>query len=67
VLGVSGYRYKKDLKAAVGQKLNYVETSWFGNEFEPNGRNTVVGPCAYTMRNWYAIVTCKDGVIVKVE
>jgi len=66
-MGVYGYKFKKDLKNAVGKPLQYVETSIFGNEFKPNGKNTVVGPCAYTDRRWSATVECKDGIIVKVS
>ena len=60
------YPTKKALKAAIGQELDYIETSLFGEEFRPNGSNTVVGPDPYTSRKWYAVVVCKDGVIVKV-
>lgn len=66
MLGVSGYSKKKDLKASVGSPLQVVETSMFGPEFNPNGKNTVVGPCAHTKRDWYATVVCDNGVIVKV-
>lgn len=61
------YPTKKALKAAVGQPLEYIETSLFGEEFKPNGRNTVVGPDPYRKRSWYATVDCKDGIIVKVS
>jgi len=70
MLGTRGYKYKNDLKQSIGKSLNYVETSMFGLdglEFKPNGDNTVVGPDAYKTRNWYAVVTCKDGKIVKVK
>lgn len=66
MMGAS-YATKKDLKAAIGQKLEYVETSLFGAEFKPNGELTVVGPCAHTNRKWYANVTMKDGKILKVK
>jgi hypothetical protein len=67
MMGVSGYKHKKDLKAAVGQKLRYVETSLHGPEFKENGTFCVVGPDAYTARNWFAEVTMQDGVIAKVR
>ena len=67
MLGVSGYSKKKDLKAALGSPLQFVETSLFGPEFKPDGQNTVVGPDAYQKREWYAQVTCKDGIIIKVK
>lgn len=66
-LGASGYKTKKDLKAAVGNPLNYVETSMFGHEYKENGDVNVVGPCAFTKRTWYATVTMKDGKIAKVS
>jgi hypothetical protein len=66
MMGAS-YSTKKDLKAHVGQPLRFVETSIFGNEYTPNGKFCVVGPCAYTNRKWYAEVTMGDGRIIKVK
>lgn len=66
-MGVYGYKTKKSLKESVGQPLRVVETSMFGREFKPDGDNTVVGPDAYNKRDWFATVTCKDGIIVKVR
>lgn len=65
MMGAS-YKSKKDLKAATGQPLRYVETSAFGPEFKENGKFTVVGPSPYE-RKWYAEVTMQDGKIVKVS
>jgi len=65
-LAAAGYRYKKDLKAAVGQPLSYQETSMFGAEYKANGDFVVVGPSAYE-RKWFARVWMKDGLIEKVE
>ena len=65
MIAASGYQTKRELKGAVGELLGYQETSMFGAEFEPNGRNTLVGPSAYE-RKWYATVTCEGGRIVKV-
>jgi hypothetical protein len=64
MMGAS-YKTKKDLKAAVGQSLRYVETSMFGEEYKPNGQFCVVGPSPY-VRKWYATVTMSDGKIAKV-
>ncbi len=63
----ASYKHKKDLKASVGQPLRYVETSFFGEEYNPNGKFPVVGPCARTNRKWYAEVTMRDGKIHKVS
>ncbi len=40
----ASYKTKKDLKAAIGKSLRYVETSIFGDEYKPNGTFCVVGP-----------------------
>ena len=32
------YASKKDLKASVGQRLKYIETSIFGNEYVSTGK-----------------------------
>ena len=66
MMGVYGYKTKKQLKESVGQRLRYVETSLFGNEYKGDGEYTVVGPDAYRDRRFYATVTTKDGLIVKV-
>jgi hypothetical protein len=62
----ANYKTKKDLKAAVGQSLDYIETSMFGPEFKENGSFCVVGPSPY-VRKWYAEITMKDGKIAKVK
>jgi cytochrome c biogenesis protein ResB len=59
------YKTKKDLKAAIGKPLRYVETSFFGEEYKSNGTFNVVGPSP-TDRKWYATVTMVDGKIAKV-
>lgn len=60
------YKTKKLLKESVGQSLRYVETSMFGAEYNPNGKFCVVGPSPYE-RKWYAEVTMRDGLILKVS
>ena len=59
------YPTKKALKESVGQRLRYVETSFFGPEYKSNGVLTVVGPSP-EKRKWFATVTMKDDFIVKV-
>jgi hypothetical protein len=63
---VALYKTKKELKAAIGQKLNYQETSMFGSEYKYDGSFPVVGPGAYD-RKWYATVIMQDGKIKKVS
>ena len=65
MMGAS-YKTKKALKEAIGQPLRYVETSLFGAEYKENGSFSVVGPTP-RVRKWFAYVTMKDGLIVKVE
>lgn len=61
------YKTKKDLKAAIGKPLRYVETGMMGSEYTSNGSFLVVGPCPYTNRKWYAKVTMRDGKIESVK
>lgn len=67
MMGVYGYKAKKDLKASVGKPLNYVETSIFGPEYKENGSFCVVGPCAYTNRKWFATVVMENGLVKSVK
>jgi len=62
----ANYPTKKDLKAAIGQRLRYEETSMFGPEYRHDGELTVVGPGPY-QRKWFANITMKAGKIAKVR
>jgi hypothetical protein len=62
----ASYKTKKDLKAAIGKPLKYIETSFFGPEYKENGTFAVVGPSP-TERKWYATVTMENGLIKKVS
>ncbi len=60
------YKTKKLLKAAVGEKLRYEETSMFGAEYSPDMSGVaMVGPSPL-QRKWYAQVWLTDGIITKV-
>ena len=65
MMGVLGFKTKKELKAAIGEKPRFLETSMFGNEYTGDGKYTIVGPSP-TVRKWYATVTVTDGLIAKV-
>lgn len=65
MMGAS-YKTKKACRESIGKEPRFVETSMFGDEFKGDGTYTVVGPSPY-VRNWYAQVTVKDGVISKVS
>ena len=60
------YKTKKDLKAAIGQELRYIEISMFGPEYKDNGQFCVVGPSP-EKRVWFAQVTMVNGKIAKVS
>jgi hypothetical protein len=63
---VALYKTKKELRSQIGKRLNYGETSMFGEEYDPNMQGVaMVGPSAYN-RKWYAQVWLTDGVITKV-
>lgn len=64
MMGVD-YKTKKDLKAAIGQRLR-ITPSAFGPEYQENGTFCVVGPSPY-VRKWFAEVTIEKGIIKKVE
>ncbi len=66
MMGISGFKHKKDVKAAIGERPSFIETYAFGNEFHGDGEYTVVGPSP-SDRRWYATVTVLDGHISKVS
>ena len=65
MLGIQGFRTKKELKAATGTVPHFIETSFFGDEYKGDGIYAVVGPHP-TVRNWFAELTIVDGRIQKV-
>ena len=62
------YESKKQLKENIGQRLKYIETSLFGNEYRPDGMLTGANRPHITGigREFFANVTMKDGLITKV-
>lgn len=57
------YETKKELKANIGNELDYVETSMFKEEYKSNG---IITGCN-SRRNWFANVTIKDNKIARVK
>tara|TARA_R110000850_G_scaffold82462_3_gene177147 strand:- start:1954 stop:2142 length:189 start_codon:yes stop_codon:yes gene_type:complete len=57
------YETKKDLKSNIGNELDYVETSFFGEEYKSTG--TITG--CNKKRSWFANVTIEDNKIVGVK
>ncbi len=66
MMGISGFQTKKELKGAIGERPNFIETSMFGAEYKGDGEYCVVGPDPYK-RNWFATITVVDGRIAKVS
>ena len=62
----ASYKTKKNLKAAIGKPLRFIETSVFGEEYKKTGQFAVVGPSPY-QRKWYASVVMVNGLISKVS
>ena len=63
------YTSKKELAENIGKPLNYEETSFFGPEYKANGVLTGSNRPSITGikgREFFADVTMKDGLIVKV-
>ncbi len=66
---VAVYPSKKELKTKLGEPLEHIETSMFGQEYKPNGSFVVANRPHITGlgREFFAKVTMKDGLIAKVE
>ena len=69
---IFNYASKKDLKAAIGQKLRYRETSLHGLEFKADGkvygsnRPSINSAIPKGSREFFAEVTMAAGLIAKV-
>ncbi len=57
------YETKKELKANIGNELDYIETSFFGEEYKSTG--TITG--CNKKRSWFANVTIEDNKIARVK
>jgi len=66
MLGIYGFKTKKDLKQAIGRPVQFIETSIFGLEYKGDGQYAVVGPSP-NIRKWYATVTVKNNLITGVK
>lgn len=66
---VFNYPSKKVLKASVGQPLDYIETSLFGEEYRSSGKLTGANRPHITGqgREFFATVTMQDGLIARVD
>lgn len=66
---IFNYASKKDLKQAIGTKLNYIETSMFGDEYLSNGKLTGCNRPHMTghKREFFAQATIENDIITKVS
>ena len=67
---VTGYKSKKELKAAIGSQLQYEETSMFGPEYKSTGSLVVAHRPLVTGlpgREFFAKVKMEDDRIVAVS
>ena len=66
---VFNYPSKKALKESIGQRLKYIETSMFGDEYLPNGFLTGANRPHITGkgREFFARVEMQDGLIKSVK
>ena len=74
---IVNYKSKKDLKNSIGKKLDYTETSLFGNEYKSNGKfsacnrpsiNTIlINRGILKAREFFTTITMENDLIKKVE
>ena len=66
---IAVYPSKKELKANIGNRLKYIETSMFGPEYRDNGTLTVANRPHITKigREFFAQVTMENGLIKSVK
>ena len=73
---ILNYKSKKMLGEAIGQRLDYTETSMFGEEYKPDGTfcgcNRPYSPeypkfAQRKGREFFASITMKDGLIKGVK
>ena len=73
---IANYASKKDLKASIGQPLDYTETSLHGKEYKADGSFAVCNRPSITgikdsqgkrAKEFFAEVTMKNGLIAKVS
>lgn len=69
MMTVNTYSSKKELRASVGKRLRYEETSWFRQEYVPTGTIYVARRphLAGGGREFFAEVEMKDNLIVRVS
>ena len=66
---IFNYASKKELKSAIGQPLDYIETSMFGEEYKADGLLTGANRPHITHkgREFFANVVMQNGLIKSVK
>ncbi len=74
---IVNYKSKKDLKNEIGKKLDYTETSMFGNEYKSNGKfsacnrpsinSVLINRGILRAREFFTTITIENDLIKSVE
>ena len=74
---IVNYKSKKDLKNSIGQKLDYTETSMFGNEYKTNGKfsacnrpsinSVLINRGILRAREFFTTITIENDLIKSLE
>lgn len=66
---IFNYASKKEMKEAIGERLLYIETSMFGDQYKPDGKLVGCNRPHLTghKREFFAEVTMENGIIKKVS
>jgi len=66
---IANYPTKKNCKEHIGQRLQYLETSLFGPQYQANGKLTVCNRPHITGhgREWFGQIVMKNGLISSVS
>ena len=77
IMIIVNYKSKKDLKYEIGKKLDYTETSMFGNEYKSNGKfsacnrpsinSVLINRGILRAREFFTTITIENDLIKSVE
>jgi hypothetical protein len=77
IMIIVNYKSKKDLKNEIGKKLDYTETSMFGNEYKSNGKfsacnrpsinSVLINRGILRAREFFTTITIENDLIKSVE
>ena len=77
IMIIVNYKSKKDLKNEIGKKLDYTETSMFGNEYKSNGKfsacnrpsinSVLINRGILRAKEFFTTITIENDLIKSVE